>query len=174
MSTASGPSSHWICQPSAAAGHSQRPFTAKKRLDREWSAQQNTRKVGRGILRRDTGGTMHDDVLRVDVSHVDGMTLVTAHGEIDANSALTLRALLDQLGLERRVLLDMAGVEFMDSSGLHVLLTQGMRMSETGGAIHICNPSRAVRRVVETTALCEVLFEPEALPDARESACGNV
>ena len=107
---------------------------------------------------------MQDDVLRVDVSYVDEMTMVEVHGEIDADSVLTLRAPLEQLSLERRVLVDMAGVGFMDSSGLHVLLAQSMRMSEAGGSIHIRNPSRAVRRVVETTGLCDVLFETEVLP----------
>ena len=35
---------------------------------------------------------MQDDVLRVDVSYVDDIIWVTVHGEIDANSALTIRA----------------------------------------------------------------------------------
>ncbi len=106
---------------------------------------------------------MHD-VLRVGVSHVDGMVRVTVHGEVDANSALALRAPLDQLDSERRICVDVAGVHFMDSTGINVLLTQRMRMLESGGSIHICNPSADARRIVEITGLCEVFFEADRCP----------
>ena len=107
---------------------------------------------------------MHDDILRVDVSHVDGITWLTVHGEVDADSALALRASLDQLHCEEHVCVDMAGVRFMDSTGINVLLTQHMRMVDSGGSIHVRNTSDAVRRVFEVTGLCATLFEPEPLP----------
>jgi anti-anti-sigma factor len=116
-----------------------------------------------GILRRDRGDTMHDDVLRVDVSHVGEVTWVTVEGEIDANSAMTLRAPLDQLGMDRRVLVDMSGVRFMDSSGVNLLLTYWMQMNECDGSFHICRPSSAVQRLLEVTGLSQLLLEPEPL-----------
>jgi stage II sporulation protein AA (anti-sigma F factor antagonist) len=107
---------------------------------------------------------MQDDILRVDVSHVDGITWLTVHGEIDANSVLDLRAPLDHLDCETHVFVDMTGVRFMDSTGLNVLLAQHMRMDDSGGSIHVCNPSEAVRRVFEVTGLCDTFFKPEPLP----------
>ena len=104
---------------------------------------------------------MQDGVLRVDVSHVGEVTWVTVHGEIDASSALALRAPLDQVGMERHVLVDMSGVDFMDSSGLNLLLSHWMRMSECEGSFNICRPSRAVQRLLEVTGLCELLVQPE-------------
>jgi anti-anti-sigma factor len=124
---------------------------------------QNTDKFMQGILRRDRGGTMQDDVLRVDVSHVGEVTWVTVHGEIDANSALALRAPLDQLGMDRQVLVDMSGVSFMDSSGVNLLLTHWMHMSECEGSFHICRPSSAVQRLLDVTGLSQLLLEPEPL-----------
>ncbi len=107
---------------------------------------------------------MHDDVLRVDVSHVEDVTWVMVKGEIDASTALTLRATLEQLGIQRRIVVDMAGVEFMDSSGLKVLLTQKLRMMESDGEISICNPSDAIHRLLEVTGLREILLESEPSP----------
>ena len=101
-----------------------------------------------------------DDVLLVEVQSHDGTTLVTAVGEVDADSMLLLQAPLEKLSLERQILLDMSGVRFMDSSGLKVILAQRMRMIESGGSIHICNPSSAVRRLVEVTGLNHVLYQP--------------
>jgi anti-sigma B factor antagonist len=102
-----------------------------------------------------------DDVLSVEVQSHDGSTLVTAVGEVDADSMRVLEAPLEEVSLERTVLVDMSGVRFMDSSGLKVILAQRMRMIESGGSIHICNPSPAVRRLVEVTGLNHVLYEPE-------------
>ena len=107
---------------------------------------------------------MQDDGLRVDVSDVDGIIRVTVCGEIDAYSAIALRAPLEQLSLERLICVDLAGVRFMDSTGLTVLLTQRERMAEVGGSMHVCNASDAVRRLVEVTGLREVLLEPTTLP----------
>ena len=104
---------------------------------------------------------MQDDVLRVDVSRVDDVTWITVTGEIDANTALTLRATLDQLGIENRIVVDMAGVEFMDSSGLKVLLTQKLQMMESNGWIRISNASEAIHRLLDVTGLRDVLLEAE-------------
>ncbi|MEY2401208.1 MAG: anti-sigma factor antagonist [Ilumatobacteraceae bacterium] len=106
-----------------------------------------------------------EDVLRVDISHLNGTTFVTVTGELDANSTLALQAPLCELSLERHILVDMAGVGFIDSSGLKVLLAQRIRMSESDGSIHIRNPSEAVRRLIETTGLTDILLEPKTLVD---------
>jgi anti-anti-sigma factor len=104
---------------------------------------------------------MDAGVLRVELSPRDNATLVIVHGDIDAHSRLALQAPLYELSLEHRILVDMAGVGFMDSSGLHVLLAQRMRMGEAGGSIYICNPSNAVRRLIETTGLTDIFFEAD-------------
>lgn len=111
---------------------------------------------------------MHDDILRVDISHVDGTTVVTVAGEIDMHSALALRAPLDELSLEGRVLVDMVAVKFMDSTGLNVILSQSILMSESGGgSIYICNPSPSVRRLLEMAGLSEELIQPDTFAPQR-------
>jgi anti-anti-sigma factor len=119
----------------------------------------------RAGLSGDEVGTMDDGVLRVEVSHLNGTTHLAVIGELDANSTLALQAPLYELSLERHILVDMAGVGFIDSSGLKVLLAQRMRMVESDGSIYICNPSEAVRRLIETTGLTDVLLETRTLVD---------
>ncbi len=49
--------------------------------------------------------------------------------------------------------LDLAGVTFIDSSGLRVLVTLVKRVHHTSGTVVIRNPSRPVARIVEITGL---------------------
>jgi anti-sigma B factor antagonist len=101
-----------------------------------------------------------DDTLRVELRNLNGTALIVVIGEVDTDSILVLQASLDQLSLERHVLVDMSGVRFMDSSGLKVILAQRMRMIENSGSIYICNPSPAVQRLVEVTGLDDILYAP--------------
>ncbi|HEY0519790.1 MAG TPA: STAS domain-containing protein [Ilumatobacteraceae bacterium] len=104
---------------------------------------------------------MHD-LLHVDVSGLNGTIVLAVHGEIDAASAPLLESAFEDLTGGAPVLVDMSGVSFMDSSGLHTLLTQTLRIREDDGTIHICNPSDAVQRVVELTGLGEFFYEPDS------------
>jgi anti-anti-sigma factor len=65
-------------------------------------------------------------------NRADGMTL-TVRGEIDLASAPALeRELRDVESRARRIVLDLAGLEFMDSSGLHALI-DAQRRAEING-----------------------------------------
>ena len=80
---------------------------------------------------------MDNEALRVEITHGDRNTVVAVTGEIDADSMLALQAPLSELSPESQIILDMSGVRFMDSSGLKVILTQRIRMTEPSGSIHI-------------------------------------
>ncbi|MEO7371747.1 MAG: STAS domain-containing protein [Ilumatobacteraceae bacterium] len=103
---------------------------------------------------------MIDDVLRVDVSFLDGRVLIAPNGDIDADSVLALQAVLDEFNLERHMVIDMTRVRFIDSSGLNVLIRESLRLSGMHGSLYIRNPSPSVRRVVDTTGLAEFFYEP--------------
>lgn len=109
--------------------------------------------------------------IQVNLSHVDGLALTTVRGELDLASADELNAVLDNVASEEPVILDLSAVEFMDSSGLAVLLRQSMRRREAGGALHIRQPSAPVLRLLEFCCL-EHLLEPEraAAPPRRRRA----
>ena len=90
---------------------------------------------------------------RVQVAKAPHGWLVT--GEIDAWTCRTLVeafAEVPDAGVSS-IELDLAGVSFIDSSGLHVLLELAERMTATGGSVVIRNPSRAVQRLLAITRL---------------------
>ncbi len=104
---------------------------------------------------------MAEGLLHVAVSHLDGVALLTVRGDIDADSVAVLQAVLDELAVETTIRIDMADVRFMDSSGINAILAHTVRMADGQGSITICQPSTAVRRVVEMTGLETLLVETQ-------------
>lgn len=91
-------------------------------------------------------------------SSADG-GLVRVTGEVDASSSGELAAVLDRL-IDARpsaVAVDMAGVTFIDSSGLKVLVTAQRRLVETGGELRVIHLSPAVDRLLTLCGLHSVL-----------------
>ena len=110
---------------------------------------------------------MAEDLLHVGVSHLEKVALLTVRGDIDADTVTALQAALDELDVDRTIQINMAAVRFMDSSGVNAILAHAIRMEKGQGSITICQPSTAVRRVVEIAGLEAVIFETqtkEALP----------
>ena len=98
---------------------------------------------------------MSDQGARLSVVRTaDGWTI---EGEIDAHSADSLAKALSQLPDVPKVVADFAGVSFMDSSGLRVLVDAAMQASNAGKTFVIANPQVAIRRVVEISGLSELL-----------------
>lgn len=73
-------------------------------------------------------------------------------GEIDAHTAPALAEAMADLPAGE-VTLDMAGVRFMDSSGLRTLVDVSARARANGGSLVLVNPTHVVRRVVEISGL---------------------
>jgi anti-sigma B factor antagonist len=98
----------------------------------------------------------------VQVSHtaIDGVVHVTVAGDVDMLTADDLRQVLHELirdGATRQVIVDVARVEFCDSSGINALL-DGYRTALAAGArLQIADPSAQVRQVLQITDLLELL-----------------
>jgi anti-sigma B factor antagonist len=88
----------------------------------------------------------------------DGI-IVTVRGEVDVCTQGLLQQALLQIMREHgaRLLLDVAGVSFMDCAGLRVLLTTRRRADLRGGFLRLIAVSRAVRRIIELTGAYEAL-----------------
>jgi anti-sigma B factor antagonist len=85
--------------------------------------------------------------------------VVVVHGEVDLATAPQLRdAALRALAVGAGNLhLDLTGVTFMDSAGLHVLLATRRRARLTGGHLALCGTSRCVDRLLELTGTASIL-----------------
>ena len=83
------------------------------------------------------------------------MTGLAASGEIDAHTAPALALAIDAAGID--VTLDLAGVEFVDSSGLRVLIDAHQRLEEVGGGLRLTALSEPVRRLLEISGVADYL-----------------
>jgi anti-sigma B factor antagonist len=93
--------------------------------------------------------------LRTDVSSLDGWTVVTIYGELDVASAPALRERLIGLVNEgsAHLVLDLEGLDFLDSTGLGVIISALKRARTNDGDLRlVCTQSR-IRRLFEITAL---------------------
>ena len=59
--------------------------------------------------------------------------------------------------LPRSLILDFAGVTFMDSSGIAVILKTDRLLRQTGGALALCGVPRQVRRVLDVAGLTNIV-----------------
>jgi len=104
----------------------------------------------------DPGLSPHD--LRVDVATTDSKSVVTVAGAVDVNSCRTLREELVHLidGGVTTVVLDLEHMEFVDSTGLDVLVGAQKRLRQRGGELVLRSPRPAARKVLEITRLDSV------------------
>jgi anti-sigma B factor antagonist len=93
---------------------------------------------------------------------------VEVGGEVDMTSAPTLRDhLLGHIGLgEPCVVVDLSGVEFMDSTGLSALVVAYRQADEIGSSVVVAGAQPTVRRVLEITQLDVLLEHHDDVADA--------
>jgi anti-anti-sigma factor len=96
------------------------------------------------------------DGLGVEVSNVAGAVVVFVSGEIDLATAPVLIAALDQLDANMPTVVECSEVQFMDSTGLNVLIEQMMRFDAGGGSLAVRNPSASVRHLLDVSGLDEL------------------
>jgi anti-sigma B factor antagonist len=81
-----------------------------------------------------------------------GVMALTLAGELDLAAAPEIEAAVRRAqALAPRVVVDLERVEFLDSTGLHVLLAAAERARESGAQLVISQPSECVRRLLELT-----------------------
>ena len=105
---------------------------------------------------------------RPSAGHAERAMVVEVAGELDLHSAPQLRAEIGR-SLENkssRIVIDLAGVTFLDSTGVGVLVGALKRAREADGDLHFCNAQSRVRRVFEITGLIGAL----PLFDTRDEA----
>jgi anti-sigma B factor antagonist len=86
------------------------------------------------------------------VEHRPDVVVIVAQGELDILGAPHLAAAMPGEGTTP-VTIDLAGVEFMDSTGLRSLLEARTAAEEAGRPFALARPSPAVRRVLELVDL---------------------
>jgi anti-sigma B factor antagonist len=112
--------------------------------------------------------------LNVSTSSQGGHAVVTASGELDLYTAPRLQTALAALLREPvdRVVVDLSGVEFCDSTGMNVLLSAMKRAREHGGGLELASPRPAVRKILQVTGLDSVFTVVDAAADSAAAGEG--
>jgi anti-anti-sigma factor len=91
---------------------------------------------------------------------IDGdRATVSLHGELDMSGVDRAREAIEQAeaGSATLLILDLSELEFMDSTGLEVVLRAARRAHDSGRRLIVQRPSRYVRRLLEMTAIDQSL-----------------
>ena len=89
-----------------------------------------------------------------------GILIAKIAGDIDHHSARAVRERIDSVVFEKKpalVILDLSTVDFMDSSGLGLILGRFNTARELGAELKILSPSRSVKRVLELAGIERII-----------------
>jgi len=81
-------------------------------------------------------------------------------GELDHNVAAGIRAEVDELILDpriRRLVFDLDGLEFMDSSGIGLIIGRYKLMSRRGGSVAVSCPGGKVDQIFQMAGLYQLV-----------------
>lgn len=85
---------------------------------------------------------------------------VLLSGELDEHSAVSARIKLDEMfdgkGF-RQIIIDLSELDFMDSTGIGVLIGRYKKMKDKNIPIYICNPSNHAEKIFKMTGLYEIM-----------------
>lgn len=86
--------------------------------------------------------------------------IVTLAGDLDEHTAGDLRVTVEReldKGIHEHLLLNLSGLEFMDSSGLGVILGRYRRINQAGGRVAVCDLTPQVARIFEFSGLARII-----------------
>jgi|SRR5579872_2401072 len=112
--------------------------------------------------------------VRIDSSRAGGATVVKVVGEVDVFTAPQLREALAVAteGDGRQVVVDLEDVDFLDSTGLGVLVFGLKRVRERGGDLSVVCRHEQILKVLTITGLSKILkvhaSVDEAVPAANQ------
>ena len=81
-------------------------------------------------------------------------------GELDEHSATHTKIELDEAfsgGNFNQIIIDLSELEFMDSTGIGVLIGRYKKMKDKNIPIYICNPSSHAEKIFKMTGLYEIM-----------------
>src|SRR5437763_17167025 len=90
-----------------------------------------------------------DHDFHVTITRADGLAALSVAGVIDLASVPQLDIALLAVAGARRVEVDLAGVDYIDSTGLALLMSHRNRLTQPGRSLRVCHPSLVVRRLLK-------------------------
>ena len=94
--------------------------------------------------------------MEINAKSVDRNLLLKLSGEIDhhsARNAMREMELAVDAALPKKLVLDMTGVTFMDSSGIALILRAQQRMRLLDGSLLVCHVPEQAKRVLDAAGI---------------------
>ena len=85
---------------------------------------------------------------------------IKLRGEIDHHSASSVRSAIDSEIYQKKprgLIMDMSAVNFMDSSGLGLIMGRCSVMNELGGEVIVSDPNPAIERIMNLAGMERVV-----------------
>ena len=98
--------------------------------------------------------------MEIEVKSMDRNLLLELHGEVDHHGARDALRQLEQAvdaALPRVLVLDLAGVTFMDSSGIALILRAQQRMRLLDGSVVVRSVPPQARRVLDAAGISRLV-----------------
>jgi anti-sigma B factor antagonist len=99
----------------------------------------------------------HPESFAVAVRRRGDRTIVQPRGALDIASVGTLRGVLDDVEPAGGLVLDLRGLSFIDSTGLHLLVALDRRAQRDGFGLSLVAPAAPVDRAIRLCGLDQVL-----------------
>lgn len=96
-------------------------------------------------------------MLAVKVTRLKGSRCLNLEGELDMETLTKVEQAAEAREGERQLIINLAGVSFIDSTGLRGLLTIQRKWMAKGGVVHIINACPEVAEVFRLVGLEELL-----------------
>ena len=90
------------------------------------------------------------------ISYTDETLIAALSGEIDHHRAVSVRTGIDEAmyrELPKTLVIDIGGVDFMDSSGLGLILGRYTKAKEIGTSLVVRNPSVRAERMLKMAGI---------------------
>lgn len=97
--------------------------------------------------------------LRIDVRHEADRVIIRLEGELDLANASRLQSTLEEadLGAANVVVMDLQGLQFIDSTGLREVLSLRGQTLQRGGEFAVTPGSQQVQRLLSVTGVADHL-----------------
>lgn len=85
---------------------------------------------------------------------------VLVTGDVDHHNVKKIREEIDELIMTlnpREVNFDLSKVDFMDSSGLGLVLGRYKKQTETGGTLKILNPTKRIAKILQLAGVDKII-----------------
>ena len=98
----------------------------------------------------------------------DDCTLAYLHGDLDACSATSLRARLTPVAMAGRdIVVDPAGLSFVDTAGVIALVDLLRAATAAGGSLRLTKPPGLLRRLLDLAGIKDMFTFVDRVPNAK-------